>query len=223
MSQAIVVQVGQCGNQIGSQFWESAVKEHSFSNSAGDDAMATFFSFKDQRNPFHNLRARGIMIDMEEKVLGRSQPGGTQLFDPDQIISDCSGSGNNWAVGYKHYGALHRETIMNSIRRQAEMCDCLQSFFLIHSLGGGTGSGLGSYILENIGDHYPEVNKFSYCVFPSVNDDVITSPYNRYYFVIYPSVLSLSKLSKYTDVIVPFDNQKLFSFANGVRVTTLII
>lgn len=31
---------------------------------------------------------------------------------------------------------------------QAELCDSLQSFVMLHSLGGGTGSGLGSYILE---------------------------------------------------------------------------
>jgi hypothetical protein len=29
---------------------------------------------------------------------------------------------------------------------QVEACDSLQGFMLLHSLGGGTGSGLGSYI-----------------------------------------------------------------------------
>jgi tubulin epsilon len=28
-----------------------------------------------------------------------------------------------------------------------EQCESLQSFFLLHSLGGGTGSGLGTFIL----------------------------------------------------------------------------
>jgi hypothetical protein len=31
---------------------------------------------------------------------------------------------------------------------QVEACDSLQGFMLLHSLGGGTGSGLGSYILQ---------------------------------------------------------------------------
>lgn len=35
-------------------------------------------------------------------------------------------------------------------RLQAEACDSLQGFMLLHSLGGGTGSGLGSYILEQL-------------------------------------------------------------------------
>lgn len=33
---------------------------------------------------------------------------------------------------------------------QAEACDSLQGFLLLHSLSGGTGSGLGSYLLEQL-------------------------------------------------------------------------
>lgn len=33
---------------------------------------------------------------------------------------------------------------------QAEACDSLQGFMLLHSLGGGTGSGLGSHIIEQL-------------------------------------------------------------------------
>ena len=47
---------------------------------------------------------------------------------------------------------------MECVRRAAESCDSLQSFFILHSLGGGTGSGLGSYILHRLQDAYPEVN-----------------------------------------------------------------
>lgn len=41
-----------------------------------------------------------------------------------------------------------------------EMCDSLQSFFLMHSLGGGTGSGLGSRILEMLADTHPKIFKW---------------------------------------------------------------
>lgn len=58
------------------------------------------------------------------------------------------------------------------------MCDSIQSFFLIHSLGGGTGSGLGSRTLSILEDNFPEVFRFTASVFPSDNDDVVTSPYN---------------------------------------------
>jgi tubulin epsilon len=45
----------------------------------------------------------------------------------------------------KIYGPEYAEEILDAIRKQAEDCDRLGSFFSIGSLGGGTGSGLGSY------------------------------------------------------------------------------
>ena len=47
----------------------------------------------------------------------------------------------------------------------------------MHSLGGGTGSGLGSYVLEMLADHFPAVYRFTTSVFPQEDDDVVTSPY----------------------------------------------
>ena len=43
----------------------------------------------------------------------------------------------------------------------------------------GTGSGVGTRLLEILKDEYPEVYRFTTAVFPSADDDVITSPYNR--------------------------------------------
>ena len=45
---------------------------------------------------------------------------------------------------------------MEAVRRPAEACDSLQAFMLLHSLGGGTGSGLGTYLLQELADVYPE-------------------------------------------------------------------
>lgn len=36
-----------------------------------------------------------------------------------------------------HYGPLYRERILESVRKQVEHCDALQSFFLCHSMVGG--------------------------------------------------------------------------------------
>ena len=44
----------------------------------------------------------------------------------------------------------------------------------MHSLGGGTGSGLGSYILQLLHDEYPEIFRFTVSVLPSDVDDVVT-------------------------------------------------
>ena len=43
---------------------------------------------------------------------------------------------------------------------------------MLHSLGGGTGSGLGTYVLKLLKDEYNKVFKFNASVFPSENPDV---------------------------------------------------
>lgn len=44
---------------------------------------------------------------------------------------------------------------MSQVRREAERTDALRSFVLVHSVGGGTGSGVGSALLHHVRDFYP--------------------------------------------------------------------
>ena len=41
------------------------------------------------------------------------------------------------AVGNMYYGGQYKEQLLDVIRLSAEHCDCLQSFFILHSMGGG--------------------------------------------------------------------------------------
>ena len=41
------------------------------------------------------------------------------------------------AVGNKLYGHQYKDQISETLHKAAEHCDCLQSFFLLHSMGGG--------------------------------------------------------------------------------------
>lgn len=56
-------------------------------------------------------------------------------------------AGNNWAHGHHGYGPQYREALLQQLQHAAEEADSLQGFLLLHSLGGGTGSGLGTYLL----------------------------------------------------------------------------
>lgn len=80
---------------------------------------------------------------------------------------------------------------------------------MIHSLGGGTGSGLGSFTLSILEDYFPEVFRFTASVFPSKNDDVVTSPYN--------SLFSFYELMKHSDCTMPIDNQALLNIVESVE------
>ena len=48
------------------------------------------------------------------------------------------------------------EEVMDKIYREADNSDSLEGFILSHSIAGGTGSGMGSYLLERLNDHFPK-------------------------------------------------------------------
>lgn len=222
MTQSVVVQVGQCGNQIGCRFWDLALREHAHVNKKGiyDEALSSFFRNVDSRHSsgrgvsvggkIHNLKARAVLVDMEEGVVNQILQGPLrEVFDSTQLLTDVSGSGNNWAVGYSTYGSAYREQIVEKLRKTAEHCDCLQCFFLIHSMGGGTGSGLGTRVLGLLEEEFPEVCRVVTSVFPSEEDDVVTSPYN--------SVLAMRELSEHADCVLPVENQSLVDIVNRIK------
>ncbi len=113
----------------------------------------------DARNPIKTLRARALLIDMEEGVVSqvactversssvcvvsaRESCGvvlgfrrGTvqvmkgplaDLFDHSQLLTDVSGSGNNWAHGFCVYGPKYEDAILEQVHRAVEACDSPQ-------------------------------------------------------------------------------------------------
>ena len=58
------------------------------------------------------------------------------------------------------------------MRKEAEGCDCLQGFQLVHSLGGGTGAGMGTLLISKVREEYPDriMETFSVIPSPKVSD-----------------------------------------------------
>lgn len=218
----VTIQVGQCGNQIGCRFWELALREHAAYNTKGvyDEALSSFFRNVDTRvephknlpvgdgkGPIRTLKARSVIVDMECGVINEMLKGPLgEVLDTRQLVSDVSGAGNNWAHGHHAYGPQYHDAILDKIRLTAEDCDSLQSFMLLHSLGGGTGSGVGTYIVQMLADEFPGVFRFTTSVFPSEEDDVVTSPYN--------ALLALGCLVEHADCVLPVENQALIDIVN---------
>ncbi len=67
---------------------------------------------------------------------------------------------------------------------------------LLHSIAGGTGSGMGSFLLERLNDRYPKKLITTYSVFPNNEEvsDVVVQPYN--------SILTLRRLTNNADCVV---------------------
>lgn len=87
-----------------------------------------------------------------------------------------SGAGNNWAKGHYTEGAELVDSVLDVVRKEAEGCDCLQGFQLTHSLGGGTGSGMGTLLISKIREEYPDriMNTFSVVPSPKVKECCIS-------------------------------------------------
>jgi len=92
---------------------------------------------------------------------------------------------------------------MEMIDREADGSDSLEGFVLTHSIAGGTGSGMGSYLLERLNDRFPKKLINTYSVFPNQLDtsDVVVQPYN--------SLLTLKRLALNADCVVVLDNTAL--------------
>jgi hypothetical protein len=232
MKEVITIQVGQTGNQVGLRWWDLLQQEHSLRGLEGSStfrldenesaALGTFFRPAEGSRPsvgdlqsggssfVERYRARAVLIDMEENVisqLARSPIG--PLFDQRLRLTDVSGAGNNWAVGYAEYGPRYRDSVVELVRRSLEPCDSPQAFIMLHSLGGGTGSGFGSFILEQLEDNFPELYRFTSSLLPSRNDDVITSPYN--------ALMSTARLVDHADAVLPIDNECLLELVAAVK------
>ncbi|EER06741.1 tubulin epsilon chain, putative, partial [Perkinsus marinus ATCC 50983] len=135
-----------------------------------------------------------------------------------QCVTDVSGAGNNWAHGYYGYGETYGGSVMEKVRFAVEACDSLQAFFCVNSLGGGTGSGLGSYILERLEDEYgSKAYRFVSALFPTIDaeDDVITSPYN--------AILSLTKLRENASCVLPISNDALARIVNTYNASAALV
>ena len=115
---------------------------------------------------------RAVLVDLEPGTMDaiRAGPYG-QLFRPDNFIFGQSGAGNNWAKGHYTEGAELVDSVLDIVRKEAEGCDCLQGFQITHSLGGGTGSGMGTLLISKIREEYPDRMMCTFSVVPSPKVD----------------------------------------------------
>ena len=69
-----------------------------------------------------------------------------QLFHPETLISGKEDAANNYARGRYTVGKEIIDLVLDRIRKLADQCSGLLGFFVFHSFGGGTGSGLSTII-----------------------------------------------------------------------------
>ncbi|KAJ3456925.1 hypothetical protein MRS44_014066 [Fusarium solani] len=201
----------EIGNQVGSAFWQTISGEHGLDssgvyNGTSDLQLARMNVYFNETSS-NKYVPRAVLVDLEPGTMDavRSGPFG-QLFRPDNFVFGHSSAGNNWAKGHYTEGAELVDQVLDVVRREAEGCDSLQGFQMTHSLGGGTGSGMGTLLISKIREAYLEfpdrmMATFSVVPSPKVSDTVV-EPYN--------ATLSVHQLLDNSDATFCIDNEALY-------------
>jgi len=213
MREIISIHIGQAGIQTGNACWELYCLEHGITpdgkmpsdTSPGKevDAFNTFFS----ETGAGKHVPRAIMIDLEPSVVDEVRTGTYKaLWHPEQLISGKEDAANNYARGHYTVGKEFVDISLDRIRKLTENCTGLQGFFVFHSVGGGTGSGFGTLLLERLSVDYGKKSKLDFCIYPSPQvSTAVVEPYN--------SVLSTHGLLEHTDVAFMLDNEAIYDIA----------
>jgi tubulin gamma len=201
---------------VGSEFWQQLCREHGinqdgnledFATEGGDRKDVFFYQSDDTR-----YIPRAILLDLEPRVIHGIQNGPFKnIYNPENVYihKEGTGAGNNWAAGYS-MGTQIEEEIMDMIDREADGSDSLEGFMMLHSIAGGTGSGLGSFLLERLNDRFPKKLIQTYSVFPDTQNasDVVVHPYN--------SLLSMRRLTQNTDAVVSIEHLPYYEWSANI-------
>jgi hypothetical protein len=203
----LTILVGQAGNQVGGDFWRLLADE---CEQAGSSYVQSSFLHPDGF-------ARCICIDSEPKVISGMDAGVRRLVRPGNTVTDASGRGNNWAMGF---WGTHRqrpssqspirlgvpqtsflEQSLETVRKEWERLDWNRGCLMVHSMSGGTGSGFGARLLAELRDAYPRDFLVTASISPLGHGENTLQHYN--------AVLCARVLQECADATLLFSNEDL--------------
>lgn len=212
--ETISLHVGQAGAQIGNATWELYCLEHgvnpdgtlsSDASNDPDNIYTTFFADTSSKK----IVPRAIFIDTEPTVIDEIRTGKFRdLFHPNQLINGKEDAANNFARGYNTIGRDMIEPVHETIRRMAEQSNSLQGFFMFHSFGGGTGSGLSALLADQLADDFSKKCRLEFVIYPSPSIcTAVVEPYN--------SILTTHCTLDRTDCTFMVDNQAIYDICKS--------
>jgi len=211
MREIVSIHLGQAGIQLGNSCWELYCLEHNIQPDGSiqadmndNESFSTFFS----ETGAGRFVPRAAFVDLEPTVCDEVRRGPyRQLYHPEQIISGKEDASNNFARGYYTIGKEIVDVVLDRVRKLVDNCSSLQGFMVFNAVGGGTGSGLGSLLLERLSMDYGRKSKLAFSIYPSpLLSTAVTDPYN--------SVLSTHSLLEHTDVSVLLDNEAIYDICH---------
>ncbi|KAL0129487.1 hypothetical protein PUN28_001631 [Cardiocondyla obscurior] len=194
---------------MGNSCWELYCLEHGIQPD-GSIPSDKAPGFNDCFNAFFNetgsgkMVPRAMMIDLEPTVVDEVRMGTyRQLYHPEQLITGKEDAANNYARGHYSIGNGIIESVMDRVRRLSDQCSSIQSFFIFHSFGGGTGSGFTSLLMEQLSDDYAKKSKLEFVIYPAPQvSTAVVEPYN--------AVLTTHATIDHSDCAFMVDNEAIY-------------
>jgi len=185
---SVIVGVGQCGNQINYALWKLLEPHLGYLNICNGDG-----------------KFPAVNVDSEHKVVKQLWHQFGHRYNKNSLIAAAKGCGSNWSLGYYGNKCSDEDSLLtrtlDAVRKETERCSSFSGMILIHSLGGGTGSGLGSLLHQMLRDEYP-MNYILSCVIAPYEGGESPLQY-------YNSSLCLSSIHNHTDSILLFKNDEV--------------
>jgi len=192
--------VGQCGIQVGDTVFDELANSYGSNNNSNNSSNNKQSEENElPRNIFFDEKnhARAILIDTEAKVVTNTlakskyrkwRYSNNTRGDIDSIsVVRQGGAANNWAYGYMDQSNIEVATqAIERVRKQIEKIDYLYGFNIISSAAGGTGSGVGSRLNEELGDIFKTIPVVHIVILPFEAGEVAVQSLN--------SILSLSHI-----------------------------
>ncbi len=108
---------------------------------------------------------RCVIVELEPTVVDEVRVGMyRQLFHPELLIVGNEEAANNFARRHYTFGKESVDLVSDRVRKLADHCTGLQGLTVYSAAGGGTGSGLGSWMLERLSVDYGKESKMSFAV-----------------------------------------------------------
>jgi len=206
--EVLSISVGQGGIQLGNAVWTQYCEEHGVApnGTRKEDANHEdrYFQSFFEETAAGQFVPRNLCVDLEPTVLDDIRRGEyAGIYHPEFLIAGKEDAANNFARGHYTVGKEQMETVNDRIRRLVDNSENVQGFMVTHSVGGGTGSGMGMLILERLAVDFRKKSKIGFEIYPSPNiSTCIVEPYN--------GLLSTHWLLDHTDVSLVLDNEACY-------------
>jgi len=206
--EVLTISVGQGGIQLGNAIWAQYNQEHGIKDNGERKSEANledlyFFTFYEETAAGQYV-PRNLSVDLEPTVLDDIRRGPCAgMYHPEFLVNGKEDAANNFARGHYTVGKEQMDIVNDRIRKLVDNSENVQGFIVNHSVGGGTGSGMGMLILERLAVDYRKKSKIGFEIYPSPNiSTCIVEPYN--------GLLSTHWLLDHTDVSLVLDNEALY-------------